>query len=67
MRVTIIGSGGVQHSGKLYLPGQELKCDDVDGNYLIESGVASLIVESGSVAADDDPPENKTGGSKKGK
>lgn len=66
MRVTIIGSGGVQHSGKLYLPGQELECDDIDGNYLIESGVASLSTDS-TAATEDDPPENKTGGSKKGK
>lgn len=66
MLVTIIGSGGVQHSGKLYLPGQELECDDIDGNYLIESGVASLFTDS-TAKVEDDPPENKTGGSKKGK
>ena len=66
MRVVIFGGGGVQHSGKLYLPGQELECDDKDGNYLINAGVANLLTNS-TADIEENTPENKTGGSKKGK
>lgn len=67
MRVTIIGGGAVQHSGELYLPGSVLECDDIDGNYLINSGVASLVDDPASTETVQEPEAVKTGGGKKGK